>query len=108
MSLAANCSLAWLSYLSIRFFPSCHRLNRPLQICALTPIACERILKVRTFMGDQWAAASPTGVSRIVFSDADIAGRNYVMRRMREFDLEPRVDSGGKYFLERELDYCRT
>jgi hypothetical protein len=47
------------------------------------------------------------GVSRIVFSDADIAGRNYVMRRMREFDLEPRVDPAGN-ILERELDYCRT
>src|SRR5262249_12411965 len=38
------------------------------------------------------------GVSRVAFSDADIAGRNYVMRRMREFDLEPRVDPAGNIF----------
>src|SRR5215468_574079 len=38
------------------------------------------------------------GVSRVAFSDADIAGRNYVMQRMREFDLEPRVDPVGNIF----------
>jgi hypothetical protein len=26
------------------------------------------------------------------------SGRNYVMRRMREFDLEPRVDPAGNIF----------
>src|SRR5262249_39472052 len=38
------------------------------------------------------------GVSRVAFSDADIAGRNYVMQRMRECDLEPRVDPAGNIF----------
>jgi beta-ureidopropionase / N-carbamoyl-L-amino-acid hydrolase len=38
------------------------------------------------------------GVSRVAFSDADVAGRNYVMQRMREFDLEPRVDPAGNIF----------
>jgi N-carbamoyl-L-amino-acid hydrolase len=38
------------------------------------------------------------GVSRVGFSDADVAGRNYVMQRMRGFDMEPRVDSAANIF----------
>ena len=38
------------------------------------------------------------GVSRVGFSDADVAGRNYVMQRMREFGLDPRVDPAGNIF----------
>ncbi|HEY7615293.1 MAG TPA: hypothetical protein VH744_00685, partial [Terriglobales bacterium] len=38
------------------------------------------------------------GVSRTGFSDADVAGRNYVMQRMRGFGLEPRVDAAGNIF----------
>lgn len=35
------------------------------------------------------------GVTRSGFSDADVAGRDYVMRLMREFSLEPRIDAAG-------------
>ena len=35
------------------------------------------------------------GVSRTAYSDADVAGRQYVMGLMREAGLEPRVDTGG-------------
>jgi len=35
------------------------------------------------------------GVTRTGFSDADVAGRNYVMQRMRAFGLELRVDAAG-------------
>ena len=38
------------------------------------------------------------GVSRVGFSDADVAGRNYVMQRMRGFGMEPRVDSAANIF----------
>lgn len=38
------------------------------------------------------------GVSRVGFSDAVVAGRNYVMQRMRGFGLEPRVDPAGNIF----------
>jgi N-carbamoyl-L-amino-acid hydrolase len=37
-------------------------------------------------------------VSRIGFSDADVAGRTYVMQLMRGFGLEPRVDPAGNIF----------
>lgn len=35
------------------------------------------------------------GVSRVAYSDADIAGRQFAMRLMREADLEVRVDAVG-------------
>jgi beta-ureidopropionase / N-carbamoyl-L-amino-acid hydrolase len=38
------------------------------------------------------------GVSRVGFSDADVAGRNYVMQRMRGFGMEPGVDSAANIF----------
>ncbi|MGE5833013.1 MAG: twin-arginine translocation signal domain-containing protein, partial [Acidobacteriota bacterium] len=38
------------------------------------------------------------GVSRVAFSDADVAGRKYVMDLMRGAGLEPRVDPAGNIF----------
>ena len=41
------------------------------------------------------------GVSRVAYSDADIAGRAYVIDRMREAGLSPRVDAAGNIFARR-------
>ncbi len=38
------------------------------------------------------------GVSRVAYSDADVAGRNYVMNAMREAGLKPRIDPAGNIF----------
>src|SRR5579872_4386222 len=38
------------------------------------------------------------GVSRVAFSDADVAGRALVMRWMREAGLDPRIDAAGNIF----------
>jgi N-carbamoyl-L-amino-acid hydrolase len=38
------------------------------------------------------------GVSRVAYSDADVAGRRYVIDLMRAADLEPRVDPAGNIF----------
>ena len=38
------------------------------------------------------------GVSRVAYSDADVAGRRYVMDLMRAAGLEPRVDPAGNIF----------
>jgi N-carbamoyl-L-amino-acid hydrolase len=38
------------------------------------------------------------GVSRTAYSDADVAGRNYVMGLMREAGLTPRIDAAGNIF----------
>jgi beta-ureidopropionase / N-carbamoyl-L-amino-acid hydrolase len=41
------------------------------------------------------------GVSRIAYSDADIAGRRYVMGEMRAAGLQPRIDPAGNIFARR-------
>jgi N-carbamoyl-L-amino-acid hydrolase len=41
------------------------------------------------------------GVSRVAYSDADIAGRRYVMGLMRQAGLEPRIDEAGNIFARR-------
>ena len=38
------------------------------------------------------------GVSRVAYSDADVAGRKYVMELMRAAGLEPRIDPAGNVF----------
>ena len=42
------------------------------------------------------------GVSRLGFSDADVAGRRYVMQVMRSARLTPRIDAAGNIFARRE------
>jgi N-carbamoyl-L-amino-acid hydrolase len=42
------------------------------------------------------------GVSRVAYSDADIAGRGYVMNLMRAAGLEPRIDPAGNVFARRD------
>jgi N-carbamoyl-L-amino-acid hydrolase len=41
------------------------------------------------------------GVSRVAYSDADVAGRRYVMELIRAAGLEPRVDPAGNIFARR-------
>ena len=38
------------------------------------------------------------GVSRVAYSDADVAGRNYAMKAMRDAGLQPRIDPAGNIF----------
>jgi len=42
-----------------------------------------------------------SGVSRVAFTDADVAGRNYVMGLMRGAGIEPRIDPAGNIFARR-------
>jgi N-carbamoyl-L-amino-acid hydrolase len=44
------------------------------------------------------------GVSRVAYTDADIAGRKYVMDLMRGAGLEPRIDPAGNIFARRRGD----
>jgi N-carbamoyl-L-amino-acid hydrolase len=41
------------------------------------------------------------GVSRVAYSDADVAGRTYVIGLMRAAGLEPRIDPAGNIFARR-------
>jgi N-carbamoyl-L-amino-acid hydrolase len=42
------------------------------------------------------------GVSRVAYSDADVAGRNYAMGLIRTAGLEPRIDAAGNITASRE------
>ena len=42
------------------------------------------------------------GVSRVAYTDADVAGRRYVMDLMRAAGLSPRIDPAGNIFARRE------
>jgi len=45
------------------------------------------------------SAADPGGgISRLAYSDADVAGRAYIVELMRELGLEVRIDSAGNIF----------
>jgi len=41
------------------------------------------------------------GVSRVAYSDADVAGRRYVMDQMKSAGLQPRIDPAGNIFATR-------
>jgi len=42
------------------------------------------------------------GVSRVAFSDADLAGRRFFIRRMQQAGLEPRIDPAGNILARRQ------
>lgn len=50
----------------------------------------------------QFGANPQGGVSRVAFSEADIAGRSYIMGLMREAGLEVRIDAAGNVIGRRE------
>ena len=60
----------------------------------------ERIETLSTF-GRPAGGAFADGVSRTAYSDADVAGRAYVMAQMRAAGLQPRIDPAGNIFARR-------
>ena len=83
----------------------------PVAFCALTALAClcaaaaaaaqERIYASPERMAEriqalaQYGANPEGGVSRVAFSEADLAGREYIEALMRDAGLEVRVDTAG-------------
>jgi N-carbamoyl-L-amino-acid hydrolase len=45
---------------------------------------------------------APTGTNRVAYTEADVAGRDYVMGLMRQAGLEVRIDTAGNIFGRRE------
>ena len=60
-----------------------------------------RLEKLSEF-GRPAGGAFADGVSRVAYSDADIAGRTYVIGLMRAAGLEPRIDPAGNIFARRD------
>jgi N-carbamoyl-L-amino-acid hydrolase len=55
-------------------------------------------LEELSVFGRQGGGTFSDGVSRVAFTDADVAGRNYAMQLMRTFGMEPRIDPAGNIF----------
>ena len=89
----ASCSIAGLA----RAFPPSHQ--------APADVNGQRLrsrLEALSLYGRPAGATFDAGVSRVAYSDADIAGRGYVMDLMRSAALQPRVDTAGNIFARRE------
>ena len=57
----------------------------------------QRIEALSTF-GRPPGGTFADGVSRVAYSDADVAGRRYLIDLMRTAGLEPRIDAAGNIF----------
>ncbi len=62
----------------------------------------QRSLEELSVYGRPAGGTFADGVSRVAYSDADVAGRKYVMDLMRSAGLEPRIDPGGNIFCRRQ------
>lgn len=65
------------------------------------PVRLRRQLEALSVFGRTEGGTFADGVSRVAYSDADIAGRQYVMGLMREAGMTPRVDAAGNIFASR-------
>jgi N-carbamoyl-L-amino-acid hydrolase len=64
----------------------------------INPTRLQQNLEALSVYGRPAGGTFADGVSRVAYSDADIAGRKYAMDLMRKAELEPRVDAGGNIF----------
>jgi beta-ureidopropionase / N-carbamoyl-L-amino-acid hydrolase len=65
------------------------------------PVRLRARLEALSLYGRPAGAGFDAGVSRVAYSDADVAGRRYVIGLMREARLEPRIDPAGNIFARR-------
>ena len=63
--------------------------------------ALRRRLEALSFFGRPAGGTFADGVSRVAYSDADVAGRAYVLGEIRAAGLEPRIDPAGNIFARR-------
>lgn len=69
--------------------------NRPPRVDAT---ALRRRIETLSGFGRPSGGTFADGVSRVAYSDADVAGRRYVTDLMRTAGLQPRVDAAGNIF----------
>ena len=85
MSLAA-CAVPWTSSVGLR---------RRQPAISVDAAALRVRVEALSLFGRPTGATFESGVSRVAYSDADVAGRKYVMDLMRAARLEPRIDAAG-------------
>ncbi len=74
---------------------------RPAQPLSVDAGVLRQHLEALSLFGRPAGGAFADGVSRVAYSDADVAGRGYVMDLMRGAGLTPRVDPAGNMFATR-------
>lgn len=103
------------------FRPSvCQRASIPFALVTLGALACAATASAQVVANTNGMTADATrmeqritelskfganpvgGVSRVAFSPADIAGREYIQRLMRDAGLKVRIDTGGNIIGRRE------
>ena len=71
------------------------------QTPSIDAAALRRRIEALSLFGRPAGGSFADGVSRIAYSDADIAGRRYIMDLMTKGGLTPRVDPAGNIFARR-------
>jgi beta-ureidopropionase / N-carbamoyl-L-amino-acid hydrolase len=69
---------------------------------AVDPSALRARLEALSQFGRPQGGTFADGVSRVAYSDADVAGRKYVTDLMRAAGLDPRIDAAGNIFARRD------
>jgi N-carbamoyl-L-amino-acid hydrolase len=82
------CALPWTS-------PGAFRRRETVSI---DPAALRARIEALSVFGRPAGGTFDSGVSRVAYSDADLAGRTYVMDLMRAARLDPRIDAAGNIF----------
>jgi beta-ureidopropionase / N-carbamoyl-L-amino-acid hydrolase len=78
--------------------------SAPFLRAASSPVNASRLrsrLEELSLCGRRASGSFADGVSRVAFSDADVAGRSLVVRWMKEAGLDPKIDAAGNIFGKR-------
>jgi beta-ureidopropionase / N-carbamoyl-L-amino-acid hydrolase len=75
---------------------------QPSSAPAVNPARLRARLEALSVYGRPAGAGFEGGVSRVAYSDADVAARTYVMDLMRDAGVEPRIDPAGNIFARRD------
>jgi N-carbamoyl-L-amino-acid hydrolase len=67
-------------------------------VLAVDATALRQRIEALSVFGRPPGGTFASGVSRVAYSDADVAGRDYVMQLMRAANLAPRIDPAGNIF----------
>ena len=82
------CAVPWTSF----------GLPRRQAVVSTDAAALRARIEALSAFGRPAGGAFENGVSRVAYSDADVAGRKYLMDLMRAAGLEPRIDAAGNIF----------
>ena len=94
---------AFLGTLAAGTVAAHHRLfAQPQAKLAIDAAALRQRIEALSAFGRPAGGTFADGVSRVAYTDFDIAGRRYVMDLMRGAGLEPRIDPAGNIFAKRE------